>query len=298
MKKITIISGAIIVIVGIWLLTRSNSENESQGTSDNLTPISNISHGHGLAVDVIDPSKVYIATHYGLLMLKDDKDLYQVGKSKDDYMGFSAHPTDARIFFASGHPSGGGNSGFLKSEDGGQSWKKVSSGISGPVDFHAMTVSSANPNLVFGWYKGSLQRSTDEGRTWEALPISFPITALATDPKDENIVYAATPSGNGIMVSKDKGANWNQLSEQLKGLVAAVAVHPWKPEILLASTEQLGLAKSSDAGKTWQSLNAQLDGEALFIAYSRQNSSIVYVLTHNNSLYKSSDEGNAWSKIR
>lgn len=297
MKKITIIAGIVIIVIGIWLLTRSNSENQPPGSSDNLTAVSNISHGHGLAVDVNDPSKVYIATHYGLLMLKDDKDLYQVGKSKDDYMGFSAHPTDGKIFFASGHPSSGGNSGFLKSEDGGQSWKKVSSGISGPVDFHAMTVSNANPNLVFGWYKGSLQRSIDEGRTWEALPISFPVTALATDPKDENIVYAATP-GNGIIVSVDKAANWKQLSEQLKGLVSAVSVHPSKPEILLASTEQLGLAKSSDAGKTWQSVNTQLDGKVLFIAYSRQNPSIVYVFTHNNSVYKSSDEGNNWSKIR
>ncbi|MBI2030127.1 exo-alpha-sialidase, partial [Candidatus Kaiserbacteria bacterium] len=52
-------------------------------------------------------------------MLENEKDLYRVGKSRDDYMGFSPHPTEADVFFTSGHPSRGGNLGFQKSDDGG-----------------------------------------------------------------------------------------------------------------------------------------------------------------------------------
>ena len=37
-----------------------------------------------------------------------------------DYMGFIPHPTDPSLLFASGHPAGGGNLGFIVSNDGGK----------------------------------------------------------------------------------------------------------------------------------------------------------------------------------
>ena len=52
------------------------------------------------AVDPNDASKLYIATHYGLFLLEDEQNLYQVGNTRDDYMGFSPHPTDSSVFFS------------------------------------------------------------------------------------------------------------------------------------------------------------------------------------------------------
>lgn len=276
-----------VAILGVIALSRPKNEN--------LIPVNEITHGHGLAVDAADSNKVYIATHHGLLLLENEKALYRVGESKDDYMGFSPHPSNSKVFFSSGHPSFGGNIGFQKTEDGGFTWKKVSDGVNGPVDFHAMTVSAVNPDLIFGWYRGTIQRSTDGGKNWEVVSnTTFPIVGLTADPKDENIVYAASPQG--LYVSKNKGANWDRM---LDGFVSVVSVNPSDSQKLLSFSEKKRLTKSNDAGKTWGKINESFLGETpLFIAFDKQKPENLYILTEKNSIYKSTDGGDTWSKIR
>lgn len=291
----------LIAIVGFFLVSRrgSNSGNTSttkeSSSSKMLIPINEITHGHGLAVDVAYPDNVYIATHHGLLLLKNDKELYRVGDKKDDYMGFSPHPTNPKIFFSSGHPETGGNIGFQKSEDGGFTWNKVSDGVNGPVDFHAMAVSPANPDLIYGWYRGALQRTTDGGENWEVVnSTNFVIVGLVASPKDENIVYAASPQG--LFVSKNKGASWDRI---LEGFVSVIAVDSHDSQKLLSFSEKQGLAMSGDSGKAWEKINENFSGETpLFISFDKQNPEILYTLTEKNSIYKSLDSGITWHKIR
>jgi photosystem II stability/assembly factor-like uncharacterized protein len=295
--KVFIIGGLLtlaIIIAGAFLLKPKN-EAAVSSSSKELTPVNAITHGHGLAVDVADSNKLYIATHHGLLVLISEKDLYQIGNKKDDYMGFSPHPTDPKVFFTSGHPSYGGNLGFQKSEDGGYSWERVSNGINGPVDFHAMTVSLANPDLIFGWYQGALQRSTDGGENWEIVTnTTFPVVGLASDTKDENILYAA--SSQGLMVSTDKGKEWSSL---LDGFISTIAISPQDSQQLISFSEKLKLARSADGGKNWEQVNESFNGETpLHTAFDKQKPEIIYTLTEKNSLYKSTDGGDTWNKIR
>ncbi len=301
--KIKIIIGiiAVVLMVGGITMFYRGGDTTKDSSLNNLYPEEVITHGHGLAVAVEDPNKLYIATHHGLLVLLNEKDLYRVGKSKDDYMGFSTHPTEANIVFSSGHPSIGGNIGFQKSEDGGVTWQKVSSGLNGPVDFHAMSVSPVNPNLMYGWYQGNLQRSINQGKTWEIVNRNLLPVYLAADTQDENVVYAATTQGQGVMVSKDKGATWTSLSPELEdGAVSVIVSNPQDAKILLTFSEKLGgLGKSIDAGKTWGKVSSDFGvGAVLHIVFNRSNPNIVYALTHENKLYKSSDGGDSWKQIR
>lgn len=301
-KRYSIVILLVAVIgFGIFLANKKGDNTRAESSSqNNLYPEESISHGHGLAVDVKDGSKLYIATHYGLLLLKNEKDLYRIGKSKDDYMGFSPHPTEASTFFSSGHPSFGGNIGFQKSEDGGITWKKVSNGVNGPVDFHAMTVSPVNPELVYGWYRGNLQRSLDQGKTWEIVNREIVATHLAADSQDENTVYAATRD-RGVMVSRDRGVTWINLSGELDGgAVTVIAPHPQDAQILLTFSEKLGgLGKSTSSGLTWSKINERFNEEIiLHIAFARMDPNIIYALTNKNTLYKSTDAGDTWIKIR
>lgn len=266
---------------------------------NNLYSEKSISHAHGLAVDSADPNKLYVATHYGLLVLVDEKDLYRIGKAKDDYMGFSVHPTTPQTFFSSGHPSTGGNLGIQKSEDGGVTWQKIGNGVNGPVDFHEMTVNTANPNILFGWYNNELQRSFDGGKTWEIVETSLPnILQLVTDSQDENVVFATTLQG--LMRSSNKGSTWENISQDLKdGIVVTVAVHPQYPKKLLSFSKKLGLARSTDGGITWEKMGENFDGELLlYIVFDKNTTDKVYTLTKNNVVWKSSNGGNSWSKIR
>ncbi len=298
---IWIIVAVFVVGGGIMLLSRGGNTTRNDSSANNLYPEQSITHGHGLAADIADSNKLYIATHHGLLILVNEKDLYRVGKSKDDYMGFSAHPIEANVFFSSGHPSFGGNIGFQKSEDGGATWEKISNGVNGPVDFHAMAVSPVNPNLVYGWFQGNLQRSTDQGKTWEIVNRDLLAVYLTADTEDENTVYAASPRGQGVLVSRDKGVTWTSLSPALEGgAVSVIAIHPKDSKILLTFSEKLGgLGKSTDGGVTWKKVNEGFNGETILqIAFSRGTPNTVYGLTHENKLYKSTDAGDTWTQIR
>lgn len=303
-KKYLTVGIILLIVILTFVLSPHQSVRDSTKavtTPQNLIPAKEITHGHGLTVDIKDPKKLYIATHHGLYILTNDKDLYQLGDNNNDYMGFSPSVNNSKEFFASGHPEAGGNIGFQKSVDGGFNWKQISDGLDGPVDFHSLSVSPKNPNLIFGWFKGKIQRSTDGGLSWEAFSTKFFSTSLVADTTNENVVYATTPQGPGVMVSRDKGESWSQLSGELQGgIVSALAIDPNDSQKLLVFSEKLGgLAKSNDGGKTWQKISELFNKEEiLYLAISRSDPKIVYALTHMNSVYKSVDSGNTWNKIR
>ena len=286
--SVAILITAVVLIGGILLFTRGDAPLQAEDPR--------LEHVHGIAVDVGDSDRLLIATHHGLLELRDGRLLARVGTSEDDLMGFTLHPTDPAVYFSSGHPAQGGNLGFQKSTDGGVSWQKISDGVGGPVDFHSLSVSTVNPDHLYGFYR-LLQRSTDGGRTWEVAKGGVRPISLSTDPIRESVVYAATESG--IQVSEDRGDSWRNLSPELDGGAASVIAFDPAGEYALAYSLKLGgLGKSTDGGATWQKISEEFNGEAvLYIAYSRDGSR-VYALAEKDSLYKSTDEGETWAKIR
>lgn len=276
--------------VSVW-------ERDISEPSVSLTPIDSISHPHGLAVDIEDPNQLYIATHKGLLLLKDGKDLYRIGETTNDLMGFTVDAKDSNVFYSSGHPSSGGNMGFQKTMDGGETWKKVSDGLSGPVDFHTMTVSRVNSSIVYGLFMGQIQKSIDGGKAWSFLENQpEKIIALVADTAKENTIYASTQQG--VWSSTDGGETWSLLSEQLaSSIVIALAQNPKEENKLLSFSDTLGLASSSDGGVTWTSVAASPNTVLYFIAFSTSSSGLVYAIDENNQIHKSQDSGLTWQKI-
>ncbi len=310
---IKIIAGTVVLVVGVvaglnWLSKGSETDSvdvsqESNGDkasfSEVLSPLESISHIHGLAVDVADPNRLYIATHAGLAVLQDGNDLYRIGESQNDLMGFVAHPRKAKTFFASGHPPKGGSLGFQKSEDGGMSWDRVSAGATGVADFHALSISPVNPDLAYGLDAGRLQRSMDGGKKWEVLKANLPqIISLTACSQNEAMVYAATTEG--LYMSTDKGSTWESISEDMKGTaVIAVAVSPNDSLKMFSSSQKFGLAKSEDGGKTWQKLDGVSNDEIVMnLTIDPNNVETVYTATRENNIFKSMNAGSTWSKIR
>lgn len=277
----------LLFILGFSLLLTACSSNE----------VVSISHAHGLAVDSKNPNRVLIATHEGLLSWEEGV-LSQVGSDRDDLMGFMADPGAEDAYYSSGHPRMGGNMGVQQTKDNGESWKILSMGLNGPVDFHAMAISSADPKILYGWFHGSLQRTVDGAYTWEAINsnLSDVITLNGTSD-DANVVYAGTTSG--LMKSSDKGASWSVLSEQLSGgAVIALAINSQNPNEMLSFSEKLGMASSVDGGLTWAAVTADFGNDyPLYMAYSPSDPQTAYLVTKENILYQSLDGGQSWTQL-
>lgn len=299
-RKIMIVGIAFFALTLIWMSNNNEAPTQASPTDSGLTRETSITHGHGLAVNIVDPQTLYITTHHGLLVLRNERELYRLGKSHDDFMGFTVHPTLANVFYSSGHPERGGNLGFLKSDDGGINWQNVSDGKNGPVDFHAMAISTVDPKIVYGWFQGNLQRSDDAGSNWEIVNRDHLFVSLATDPADAQKVYGISPNGEGVLMSIDRGVSWQSLSQELEGgMVSVLALNPRNSMEMLTFAAKLGgLGKSTDGGETWQKISEKFGGATvLFIAYDAQNPGKLYLLTHENNIWKSIDGGAQWLKI-
>ena len=292
-KAITITVVVAVLLIGVWAL--SNKSSNQTGTPKTET-VSQLQDAHGLAVDRKDSSKVYIATHTGLLVMQNDGELQRVSEDQDDYMGFSAHPTDANVFYTSGHPHTGGNIGFQKSTDGGKTWQKVSDGANGPVDFHSMAVGQADPNLIYGVYRGQLQRSSDEGKSWEVVNTNIGnLITLTTNTTTKDAVFAGTT--NGLYISQDRGQNWSKLGT-ISDAVVSLAINPTNDKEMVAYTQKQGLQRSTDGGNTWGKLDGYTGGMVMHLAYDAQNPATSYLINQNLEVHKTTDSGATWKKIR
>ena len=251
-------------------------------------------HIHGLAVDRADRGRLLIATHHGLHALRlDTATVEPVSERRDDFMGFTAHPTDARRLYASGHPTRGGNLGFIASNDGGRTWTALSRGVGGPVDFHQMDVSKANPTVIYGVH-GGLQISRDGGRSWNrAGPAPDGLIDLAASSTDATRVYAATQQG--LFVSTDGGRVW-QPAHLLRRPVSMIEVAA--DGSVYAFMLGSGLLRAKEPSLNWQTLSNDLgDRYLVHFALDPEDPARLYASTHQNELLSSSDGGRTWQRL-
>jgi photosystem II stability/assembly factor-like uncharacterized protein len=181
----------------------------------------------------------------------------------------------------SSNRSVGYGDGIYKSTDGGQSWKHM--GLSDSQHIGRILVDPRDSDVVFVAAEGPLWsgggdrglfKSTDGGRTWEAvLEISdnTGVTDIAFDPCDGDVLYAASYQRrrhvglligggpeSGIYKTTDGGRTWKKLSNGLPAVDIgriALAVSPQNPDVVYAlvyaAGDESGFFRSADRGQTW-----------------------------------------------
>ncbi|MEH6719977.1 MAG: exo-alpha-sialidase [Aurantimonas endophytica] len=256
-------------------------------------PLSEVSHIHGISVDPSDPARLYLATHYGVWRTSPDGTADQVSQNSDDYMGFTPHPSEAGTFFGSGHPETGGNAGFIVSRDGAETWEQLAPGADGPVDFHAMAVSAADPAVIYGLY-GKVQVSRDGGSTWSvagAPPADvYDIAASSADP---DTVYAAT--GTGPMVSTDGARTWKPSGPEGRP-ASLVEVAPGGT--VYAFVIGSGLLKRSASDGEWQSVGNDFGERVLLhLAADPGDPDRLFAVTQESQILTSTDGGSSWAPL-
>ena len=270
------------------------SPSYSQG-STTVAALAKETHFHGIAVDVADSSRIYLATHHGLYVAGTDGKAQRLSEVRD-YMGFTAHPSEPSTLFASGHPANGGNLGFITSSNGGKTWKKLSDGAGGPVDFHEMDISKADPRVIYGVFQ-SLQRSTDGGQTWARVgPAPPDMMALAASSIDVNTIYAATQSG--LKRSSDGGKTWKAETDK-----PATMVHVTRDGTIYAFMIGVGLVRATEKNPAWRGIGKSFGDEYLLhFAVDPRDPQHLYAVTYNSrtraqSVIASRDGGERWTEL-
>jgi len=255
-------------------------------------------HFHGIAVDAGNSSRLYLATHHGIFAVALDGSADRISSNRNDYMGFTPHPTDPNVLFGSGHPTDGGNMGFITSTNRGKTWKKLADGVDGPVDFHQMDVSKADPNVVVGNYQG-LQMSRNGGYSWKKIgPGPDGLIDLAASAKDTNTFYAATR--RGLAKTTDGGRSWKPAHLARR---TSTMVHVTSDATVYAYQIGTGLIKTSEPSVIWRVVNNNF-GQAyiLHLAVDPTNAALLYAITSNQktraqAVVASRDGGKTWKNL-
>lgn len=195
-------------------------------------------------------------------------------------------------------------SGVHVTEDGGDSFTHRLSGMSDSF-ISAIAVSADGARVYAGGANKGVFVSTDHGRSWTLHSAGLPhptgqagrlvsINALAVDPADANIVYAASVEGGGVYKSVDGGRNWT-VNAGVGGSMPSVygiAVAPGTPSTLYVSGYS-GVSRSTNGGSTWTAL--PFPGNAGYaIDFDPNAPTTLYASSAFGFIYRSDDRGDSW----
>ncbi len=157
---------------------------------------------------------------------------------------------------------GGPGTGIYRSEDGGETWKKLSAGLpDSDMGKIGLAVSPQKTDVVYAAIElnrrsGGFYRSTDRGASWEKMSDAV---SGATGPHYYQEIYASPHQFNRIylvdvemQVSEDGGKTFSRMNEKHKHVDNhAIAFKKDDPDYLLVGTDG-GLYESFDLTKSWR----------------------------------------------
>lgn len=184
---------------------------------------------------------------------------------------------------------------LFRSDDRGDSWKKISPDLTRHID--------RNQIAVMGkvWGPDAVAKNT-------STALYSNISAIAESPRKEGLLWVGTDDGL-IQVSEDGGANWRKI-EGLPGVPAnayVTRIRASQYDVNIAyvtfSNHQNGDFKpyafrTADLGRTWTSINGDLPerGGTFAIAEDFIDPNLLFIGTEF-AAYASKDQGKHWFKI-
>lgn len=229
-------------------------------------------------------------------------------------------PVDPELMFA-----GTAAGGIWKSTNGGGAWSPINIPSIPVVGISDIAIAPSKPSVIYaatgdadGARPGDLTgfpaftygviKSTDGGTTWMMTGLEYDvaqntiIARLWVDPKNENVVVAATYSG--IQRTTDGGKTWKQTSN---GTFKDIVGSPGSSSVLFAATYALNggaqIFRSTNAGVSWTSVYSIPGANRLRLAVTKSNSNVIaaaasqYQTQALEGVYKSTDGGVSFTEL-
>lgn len=156
----------------------------------------------------------------------------------------------------------GPESGLHMSDDGGETWTKLTTGLpKGNLGKTGMTISPQNPDILYAAIEldqreGGLWRSEDRGASWTKMSDMVSggtgphyYQELFANPHKFDQIYLAN---NLTQVSEDGGKTWRVLKQEYKHVDDhAIAFHPTDPDYIMVGSDG-GIYESHDGEASWR----------------------------------------------
>ncbi|WP_299297138.1 glycosyl hydrolase [uncultured Erythrobacter sp.] len=160
---------------------------------------------------------------------------------------------------------GGPETSLWKSEDGGENWTELKTGLpKGNMGKIGMAISPQRPDVIYAAIEldrreGGVWKSTNRGASWEKMSDAV---SGGTGPHYYQELYASPHAfdriylvSNTTQISNDGGSTWSDLNNEYKHVDDhAIAFRPDDPEYILFGSDG-GLYESYDHTKTWRFIN-------------------------------------------
>lgn len=187
-------------------------------------------------------------------------------------------------FFVAGHEAAG------MSDDGGKSWKPMSS-LKG-ADVMSWTTSSQT--ILAGGHVG-LFKSTDKGATFKKMKFYGSTSDVHAIGASGKYVYLGSPQV-GLLMSTDGGVTWKMRNAKVgQNFMGSMLVDPKNPKRIIAPDMSAGLTISSDAGLTWSPFGGPAGPMA--VAWNSKNMKDIAAIGMMSSGI-TSDGGKTWKELR
>ncbi len=217
-------------------------------------------------------------------------------------------PNDSSILYL-----GTASSGLYKSENGADSWKKITDEndiLSETIVINDIAIEKGNSNIIYlatlNNGKGELLKSEDGGKSWNKSHIiaqaGKAVTAVAIDPIFSNVIYIGTGQ-NGFIKSEDKGKTWVTLYWFGAKIIDIFVDFRNNQGIIVRTANDI--LKSIDGGIEWESLATNINGSSgvsvSFAAISsitmdKHNPFIIYI-NYLNLILRTEDGGETWERL-
>jgi photosystem II stability/assembly factor-like uncharacterized protein len=199
-------------------------------------------------------------------------------------------------------------SGAWVSPDGGESWRRVRSGLWGESRVYGLAVHPREPRTVFAGADDGIYKSQDGGQSFERLdsPMNtMDVWKIAFDPTDPDTIFAGTRPA-ALFRSTDGGRQWQRLRvdmvEECPNVgvprVTALTVDPSDHHIIWAGVEVDGVRRSLDGGETWTRIAGGLNDPDIHDVAVRTAGNRNTVLTSTpREIFTSTDKGESWQGL-
>lgn len=256
--------------------------------------------GFQVRVDPEDPNTVYSESQNGGIVRYDRKTAEAIGIRPIEAKGEAPHRwnwdspllisphSHTRLYY--------GSQFLFRSDDRGNSWRKISPDLTRAVDRDKLP--------VFGRILG-----VDAIAKNQSTALYSNLSAIAESPKKEGLLYTGSDDGI-IQVSESGGAAWKKI-ESFPGVPAGVYVRRIVPSQHAEGTVYAAfdnhqnsdfkpyLLKSTDKGATWTSIAGDLPDRGTVYAFAEDhiNPDLLFCGTEF-AAYFSIDGGKKWIRIR